>query len=71
MRVTNGIPLGSFTLLPVDTVNCIATLKAKFDNSTDTGHAGLITLDKPFDQFVNASSIIAIVPRIGTLPLVD
>jgi hypothetical protein len=29
MRVTNGIPLGSFTLLPVDTVNCVATLKAR------------------------------------------
>jgi hypothetical protein len=28
MRVTNGIPLGSFTLLPVDTVNRVATLKA-------------------------------------------
>jgi hypothetical protein len=29
MRVTNGIPLGKFTLLPVDTVNCVATLKAQ------------------------------------------
>jgi hypothetical protein len=27
-RVTNGIPLGSLLLLPVDTVNCIQTLKA-------------------------------------------
>jgi hypothetical protein len=27
-RVTNGIPLGSSPLLPVDTVNCVATLKA-------------------------------------------
>jgi hypothetical protein len=27
-RVTNGIPLGSSLLLPVDTVNCIQTLKA-------------------------------------------
>jgi hypothetical protein len=27
MRVTNGIPLGSSLLLPVDTVNCVATLK--------------------------------------------
>jgi hypothetical protein len=29
MRVTNGIPLGSPLLLPVDTVNCVATRKAK------------------------------------------
>jgi hypothetical protein len=28
-RVTNGIPLGSSLLLPVDTVNCVQTLKAK------------------------------------------
>jgi hypothetical protein len=28
MRLTNGIPLGSPLLLPVDTVNCVATLKA-------------------------------------------
>jgi serine/threonine protein kinase len=28
MRVTNGIPLGSSLLLPVDTVNCVAPLKA-------------------------------------------
>jgi hypothetical protein len=28
MRVTNGIPLGSSLLLPVDTVNCVQTLKA-------------------------------------------
>jgi hypothetical protein len=27
MRVTNGIPLGSSLLLPVDTVNCVQTLK--------------------------------------------
>jgi hypothetical protein len=27
-RVTNGIPLGSSLLLPVDTVNCVQTLKA-------------------------------------------
>jgi hypothetical protein len=27
-RVTNGIPLGSSPLLPVDTVICVATLKA-------------------------------------------
>jgi hypothetical protein len=27
-RVTNGIPLGSSPLVPVDTVNCVATLKA-------------------------------------------
>jgi serine/threonine protein kinase len=26
-RVTNGIPLGSSLLLPVDTVNCVQTLK--------------------------------------------
>jgi hypothetical protein len=29
MRVANSIPLGRFTLLPVDTVNCVATLKAQ------------------------------------------
>jgi hypothetical protein len=28
-RVTNGIPLGSSLLLPVDTVNCVQTLKAR------------------------------------------
>jgi hypothetical protein len=28
MCVTNGIPLGCPLLLPVDTVNCVATLKA-------------------------------------------
>jgi hypothetical protein len=28
MRVTNGIPLGSSLLLPVDTVICVKTLKA-------------------------------------------
>jgi hypothetical protein len=28
MRVTNGIPRGSLLLLPVDTVNCVQTLKA-------------------------------------------
>jgi hypothetical protein len=28
MRVTNGIPLGCLLLLPVDTVNCVQTLKA-------------------------------------------
>jgi hypothetical protein len=27
MRVTNGISLGIFTRLPVDTVNCVATLQ--------------------------------------------
>jgi hypothetical protein len=27
MRVTNGIPLGCPLLLPVDTVNCVQTLK--------------------------------------------
>jgi hypothetical protein len=27
MRATNGIPLEGFTLLPVDTVNCVQTLK--------------------------------------------
>jgi hypothetical protein len=32
-RVTNGIPLGSSPLLPVDTVNCVATPK---DASTGT-----------------------------------
>jgi hypothetical protein len=26
-RVTNGLPLGSSLLLPVDTVNCVQTLK--------------------------------------------
>jgi hypothetical protein len=26
-RVIDGIPLGSSLLLPVDTVNCVATLK--------------------------------------------
>jgi hypothetical protein len=29
MRATNGIPLGSSLLLPVCTVNCTQTLKAK------------------------------------------
>jgi ankyrin repeat protein len=29
MRVTNGIPLGGPLLLPVDTVNCVQTLKAR------------------------------------------
>jgi hypothetical protein len=29
MRVTNGIPLGSSLLLPVDTVNCVQTLKVQ------------------------------------------
>jgi chorismate synthase len=33
MRVTNGIPLGCSLLLPVGTVNCVETLKAKL------GHA--------------------------------
>jgi hypothetical protein len=28
MRVTDGIPLGSSLLLPVDTANCVQTLKA-------------------------------------------
>jgi hypothetical protein len=28
MRVTKGIPLGCSPLLPVDTVNCVQTLKA-------------------------------------------
>jgi hypothetical protein len=27
-RVTNGIPLGCLLMLPVDTVNCVQTLKA-------------------------------------------
>jgi hypothetical protein len=30
-RVTNGIPLGSSLLLPVDTVNCVQTLKVFAD----------------------------------------
>jgi hypothetical protein len=30
MHVTNGIPFRSFALLLVDTVNCVATLKAKW-----------------------------------------
>jgi hypothetical protein len=37
-RVTNGIPLGSSLLLPVDTVNCVQTLKVDHINpqpSTD------------------------------------
>jgi hypothetical protein len=35
--VTNGIPLGSPPLLPVDTVNCVATPKtsSKFSNPDD------------------------------------
>jgi hypothetical protein len=28
MRTTNGIPLGSPHVLPIDTVNCVQTLKA-------------------------------------------
>jgi hypothetical protein len=33
MRATNGIPLGISLLLPVDTVNCVATLKAQASRS--------------------------------------
>jgi hypothetical protein len=35
-HVTNGIPLGSSILLPVDTVNCVATLKVQHGRSITT-----------------------------------
>ena len=40
MRVTNGIPLGSVTLLPVDTVTCVAPLKAASFPERGFGVAG-------------------------------
>jgi hypothetical protein len=39
IRVTNGIPLGSPLILPVDTVNCVQTLKAR---GCTCAHAGWI-----------------------------
>lgn len=43
-----------------------------FDNSSVIGqqHKGLITLDEPLDGFVNASSVIAVVPSIGSKNIV-
>jgi hypothetical protein len=37
MRVTNGIPLGCSRLLPVDTVNCVQTLKAEIEANARFG----------------------------------
>jgi hypothetical protein len=55
MRVTNGIPLGSSLLLPVDTVNCVATLKA---GAKCTGGFNYSTATTPevMQGFVNASN---------------
>jgi hypothetical protein len=43
MRVTNGIPLGCSRLLPVDTVNCVQTLKAE-DIRTVGGYVLMATV---------------------------
>jgi hypothetical protein len=42
MRVTNGILLGSSLLLPVDTVNCVQTLKANLGRGLKPKEIGAV-----------------------------
>jgi hypothetical protein len=53
MRVTNGFPLGSSLLLPGDTVNCVATLKAK-ETQEATRKAIMAKGIAEFQQIVSA-----------------
>jgi hypothetical protein len=58
-RVTNGIPLGSSLLLPVDTVICVQTLKAEALPKGATGKLDKLGLRKKYSAVVEARSIQA------------
>jgi serine/threonine protein kinase len=59
MRVTNGIPLGSSLLLPVHTVICVQTLKAKQVKLIDFGFSRAYLEGDTMSAFVGTSYYIA------------
>jgi hypothetical protein len=59
-RVTNGIPLGSSLFLPVDTVNCVQTLKVRQEELRYLKQLKMFDYDQLYDPQEIQTSFIGL-----------